>query len=151
MHEHTHRVFNQGVTLSVPNRCSRRSSPAGCFSTTPTKKKQIMIPHFQTQRKLPCLPLCPLVLPFHICSQDQLLCEKMKINNERKVREGMRICLLTRQKKKKKTPKESNMSSLHCHSVLCPPAFHMSQTIFRNHQRRSHIHRSVYNTRSYNN
>lgn len=112
-------------------------------------KKQTMIPHFQTQRKLPCLPLCPLVLPLHICSQDQLLREKMKINNERKVREGMRICLLTWQKKK--TPKESNMSSRHCDSVLCPPAFHMSHTIFRNHQRRSHVYRSVYNTRGYNN
>lgn len=61
-----------------------------------------MIPHFQTQRKLPRLPLCPLVLPLHICSQDQLLCEKMKINNERKVREATRVCLLTRPKKKKK-------------------------------------------------
>lgn len=61
-----------------------------------------MIPHFQSQRKLPCLPLCPLVLPLQICSQDQLLCEKMKINNEGKVREGMRICLLTWQKKRHK-------------------------------------------------
>lgn len=60
--------------------------------------------------------------------------------------ERVREFVLWHDQKEKKRARESNMSSRHCDSVLCPLGFDMSQTIFKNHQTRSHIHHRVYNT-----
>lgn len=103
-----------------------------------------MIPHFQTQRKLPCLPCLPPFLPHppppHLQSEPARLWENENKQWEEGESEDENLpCVTT--KKKKYTARESNMSSRHCDSASCPLAFDMSQTIFKNHQTRLHFRR----------
>lgn len=107
-----------------------------------------MIPHFQSQRKLPYLPCNPP--PFSCRPPPHLQSEPARLReNENKQREegesGYENLSCDMTKKIKTAKEESNMSSHRRDSAPCPLAFHMSQTIFKNHQTRSHIHRRVYN------
>ncbi len=77
--------------------------------------------------------------PPHLRSESDRCGEKMKLHNNRKVRtaSGMR-CVLSRDKRK---TRESNMRSNQYDSALCPLAFHMSETIFKDHQMQdTHTH-----------
>lgn len=101
-----------------------------------------MIPHFQTQRKLPCLPCLPRFSPSSTSTsavRTSSAVRKWKQTMRRRWERGWEF-VLCHDKKKKYTARESNMSSRHSDSVLCPLAFYMSQTIFKNHQTRSHFH-----------
>lgn len=106
-----------------------------------------MIPHFQTQRKLPCLPCLPRFSPSSTSTsavRTSSAVRKWKQTMRRRWERGWEF-VLCHDKKKKYTARESNMSSRHSDSVLCPLAFYMSQTIFKNHQTRSHFHWRVSN------
>lgn len=117
-------VFNQGVMLSVPIRCSRQGSPAGCFRTTTPSKRQIMIPRSdsENQQRHSSLPLSlsfflsrSLSPPFHQPVFISLLhiFAPSQIDGVRKWNITMRgrwgqvrVCLVTRSEK----TRESNMS-----------------------------------------
>lgn len=77
-------------------------------------------------------------MPYYPLKSDRCW-EKMKPQNNRKVREasGMR-CVLS--PKKKGRTRESNMRSNQYDSALCPLAFLMSQAIFKDHRIRTHTH-----------
>lgn len=132
-------VFNQGVMLSVPIRYSRQGSPAGCFWTTTPSKREIMIPHSDSKQ----INVTPLSLslslhlylpPPRLCSKSDRWCEKMKQNYERKVRAGMRVCLVIWQRENKRIQYEQQTNMIQCR-VLWPSTCHkpFSKTIWHTH------------------
>lgn len=140
-------VFNQGVMLSVPIRCSRQGSPAGCFSTTTLSKRQIMIPRSDSENQhysslAFSLPLAlslhqPIFISLlHIFAPSQID-GVWKWKTMRGRWEQVWACLVTRQ-----WEKQENLiwAANQYDSVLCPLALCMSQAIFKDHLTDTHTH-----------